>query len=162
MPSISKITVRPLEVRDFSFVRELAASQPNFTIPPPYVLWLLTRIGPELCLIAERPDKEAVGYLLAVPITNPPKSLYIWQLVARRTRHSQRTVVELIHCLKARVKGRKFNDLIFSAQENTTTFRALKRLVRKEASATPLRMSLLPDIVAPNEYEFSVDLRSVL
>src|SRR6185437_8623680 len=51
MTPTSKISVRSLEVRDFSFVRELSSSQPNFTIPPPYVLWLLTRISPELCLV---------------------------------------------------------------------------------------------------------------
>lgn len=74
MTPTSKISVRSLEVRDFSFVRELSSSQPNFTIPPPYVLWLLTRISPELCLVAEHADKGPLGYLLALPINNPPKS----------------------------------------------------------------------------------------
>ena len=162
MTTNSKISVRSLEVRDFSFVRELSASQPNFTIPPPYVLWLLTRISPELCLVAEHPDKGPVGYLLALPISSPPKSLYVWQLATFRRGSSEAAIAELIRCLRVSIKGRKFKKLVFSAQENTPTFRALKRLVRNETSVAPRRMSLLPNIVAPNEHEFSIDLSSVL
>lgn len=158
MPSISKITVRPLEVRDFSFVRELAASQPNFTIPPPYVLWLLTRISPELCLVAERPDKGPLGYLLAVPISNPPKSLYIWQLAAAKVSDPEEAMMKLIASLRDVVKVERVKKLIFSAQPKTATFRILKRYSRRGFSTDPQDIGCLPEIVAPDEHEFCVTI----
>ncbi len=77
----SHINVRRLEFGDFAFVRSLAAEQPNFTIPPPYVLWLLLKIRKNVCLVAEDQRVGPLAYLLAIP-DEPPGSLYVWQLAA--------------------------------------------------------------------------------
>lgn len=154
----SKITVRSIGLADFAFIRDLSAAQPNFTIPPPYVLWLLLRISPDLCLIAEHPEKGSLAYLLAMPVSNPPESVYVWQLAGSSTENSEDAITELVQSLRAIVERRRFKKLIFSAQQNTPTFRALKRYARQGFSAEPQLLAPLPDIVAPNEHEFYFDI----
>src|ERR1039457_6680692 len=79
----SQFSVRRLQVTDFTFVRDLAAVQPNFTIPPFYVLWLLLKIKSNIALIAEAENVGPVGYLLAFPV-EPPASFYVWQLATSK------------------------------------------------------------------------------
>jgi len=154
----SKITVRSIRLDDFAFIRDLSAAQANFTIPPPYVLWLLLRISPDLCLIAEHPEKGPLAYLLAMPVSNPPESVYVWQLAGSSTENSEDAITELVQSLRAIVKRRRFKKLIFSAQQNTPTFRVLSRYVRREVAADPECVGPLPELVAPNEQEFWVEI----
>src|ERR1700722_19266339 len=80
------IHVRPLKVSDFGFVRRLASRKANFTVPPPYVLWLLKQTNPRSCMVAEHVKFGPVAYLLSVPVGKPRSSvLYIWQLAASAT-----------------------------------------------------------------------------
>ena len=95
----SHIHIRRLEVSDFAFVRGLASEQPNFTIPPPYVLWLLLKIRRNVCLIAEDDRVGPVAYLLAVPV-QPSNSLYVWQLAASEKGKRGGAVLQLLRELQ--------------------------------------------------------------
>jgi hypothetical protein len=52
----------------------------------------------------------------------------------------------------------KFGTLIFTAQPDTSTFRAICRYSRLVFSTDPQPISMLPEIVAPNEYEFRLEI----
>jgi len=96
MPNTTHIHVRPLEIGDFTFVRDLASKQRNFTVPPTYVLWLIMRIKGAVCLIAEDADRGQLAYLLAVPLEGPKKSLFVWQLAATTRGGKEQATLSLL------------------------------------------------------------------
>src|SRR4051812_39896152 len=96
MSNPSHIHVRQLEIGDFAFVRDLASRQPNFTVPPPYVLWLLLQIKGAISLIAEDSIEGPLAYLLAVPVENSTNSLYVWQLAGLQQRQKKSAALALL------------------------------------------------------------------
>ncbi len=160
MPTASRIRVRRLEVADFSFVRDLAAKQPNFTIPPPYVLWLLLKIKGDVCLVAEHDMDGPVAYLLAVPIDTPADSLYVWQLAAsQQSRRHDKPVFDLLLELHRTCRRLRIRSVIFSATPGSAAFRTIRRYLWKILSIRPEVTSVLPGIVAPNETEYRVEVK---
>lgn len=154
----SKIHVRRLEVADFSFVRDLAAKQSNFTIPPPYVLWLLLKIKGDICLVAEHDTYGPVAYLLAVPVESPPASVYIWQLASSDRGKRYKAAYELMVELRKLTRALGTRSVIFSALPGSAAYRAVRRYARELASSNAELTTVLPTIVAPGEHEFRVDL----
>src|ERR1700676_806202 len=75
------VLVRPIRLSDFRFIRGLSATIDGYTVPPPYVLWMLGRFQGELCLIAEDPNREPLGYMLAMSVGLGSSEIFIWQLV---------------------------------------------------------------------------------
>jgi len=154
----SELHVRRLQIKDFSFVRDLASEQPNFTIPPPYVLWLLLKIRRSVALIAEREDSGPVGYLLAVPVVQP-KTLYVWQLaLSKRDKHGEGALL-LLSKLRNIASRQKASYIMFSAMPGSATYRAIRRSVLKISGTVPELITPLPAIIAPHESEYCVRLR---
>ncbi len=151
--------MRRLRVDDFDFVRELAAKQSNFTIPPPYVLWLLTRVRGDICLVAEEEGAGPVAYLLAVPVEKPQNAFYVWQLAARPNARSHVSVLPLLKKLFEITESQEISSMFFSAIPNSAAFRRIRRYARTVWSATPKVTSTLSGIVAPGEVEYRIDLR---
>ncbi len=152
------VHVRPLQLSDFTFVRQLAAEQPNFTIPPMYVLWLLIKVRPDLCVVAETDTHETVGYMLALPINQTPRSIYVWQLAHRR--HSTRTSVALplLRHLKGVAKKLRTTRLIFSTRRESAAFRAIRRNATTIFGKAPQYVADLPILIGPGESEFNLTL----
>src|SRR5437660_1393563 len=79
--SKSLVIVRPLAPEDFEFVRSLAATVTGYTVCSPYVLWMLSRLHGDFCAVAVTPDQSRLGYLLAMPASDPA-AVFVWQLTA--------------------------------------------------------------------------------
>src|SRR5258706_13912727 len=73
------VLVRPIRPSDFGFIRDMAATIEGYTVPPPYVLWMLGRLPGELCLIAEDRAQEPLGYMLAMSVGLQSNEVFIWQ-----------------------------------------------------------------------------------
>jgi hypothetical protein len=158
MPTPSHIHVRQMEVGDFDFVRELAAKQPNFTVPQPYVLWLLLRIKDAVCLVAEHNSEGLLAYLLAVPIDAPSKALYVWQLAASERGERLHTSMTLLRELYGIVQRLRIGSIAFSAVPGSAAYRAIRRHVWKLSTATPEVTGPMPTLVSKNETEYRVQL----
>lgn len=146
-------------MKDFSFVRELAAKQPNFTIPPTYVLWLLMKIKGDICLVAEEKKSGPVAYLLAVPIEEQENSLYVWQLASAAIGDNDNAVLPILWKLHEITEQTKVRSMFFSAFPKSAEFRRIKRYIRTVWAAKPQATRVLADIVAPGETEYRIDLR---
>jgi hypothetical protein len=156
--TLSALRVRRLQIDDFSFVRDLASRQPNFTIPPPYVLWLLLKIRNSVALIAELEGTGPIGYLLAVPV-GQPKTLYVWQLATSRAdKHGDGTVL-LLAKLRNIASRRNTSSLMFSTMPGSAIYRAIRRNALRIFGAVPELRKPLPAMIAPHESEYCVRLR---
>lgn len=153
-----EITVRAVQVKDFQFIRDLAANQPNFTIPPSYVLWLLLRIKGDVCLLAEDRSGQRLAYLLAVPIEAPANSLYVWQLAGVDQPDMEGVIHEVLRELDKSAKTQGIKSLIFSAIPTSPSFRKIRLYIARIWNTEPGHVRTLPDIIAPDETEFQVDL----
>ncbi|MCU1284077.1 MAG: hypothetical protein JWO13_427 [Acidobacteriales bacterium] len=158
MPPKRDIIVRPVRVEDFQFIRDLAARQPNFTIPPAYVLWLLLRIKGDICLIAEDDRGNLLAYLLAVPIESPEKSLYVWQLASAEAGAEQGAVYQLLLRLRDLCRKLGTQSVIFSALADSSEFRVVRQHLSTILGKHPKMTAQLPPLIAPDEAEFRIDL----
>jgi len=159
MPKEEDISIRPMEIRDFRFIRDVAARQPNFTIPPPYVLWLLLKIKGDICLVAEGPEKERLAYLLAVRVNEPVGALYVWQLASDEKPASSRGIYLLVLALRGFASHEQITSIFFSAIPKSATMRTLRRYIREVFETEPVETQLLHEFVAPGESEFRIDLK---
>lgn len=158
MPDASHIHVRSLELADFTFVRDLASKQPNFTVPPSYVLWLLSRVKGAICLVAEQSDLGPVGYLLAGPIEATKESLFVWQLATTENPSREQTSLVLLGSLKDIAATKAVQTIAFSARPRSAAYRLISQYTNKLVANTPRLMFALPSIVALDESEYRIDL----
>jgi len=146
-------------VEDYGFVRDTAAQQRNFTIPPLYVLWLLSKIKGDICLVAEDAAGGRLAYLLAVPVSEPPHALFVWQLAARHDLANSEAARALIQQLKRQCSRGKVESIYFSSLPNTAVLRILKGYIREIFDTEPIQTSVLHELIAPGEAEFRIDLK---
>jgi hypothetical protein len=158
MRTTSHIHVRQLEVGDFDFVRDLAARQPNFTVPPPYVLWLLLKIKDAICLVAEDSTEGLLAYVLAVPIEAPARALYVWQLAASQAGQRTNATLTLLTEFREIAHQLRVKRVAFSTIPDSPTFRAIRRYAAEVFCATPQPTSIVPSVVCPNESEYEFEL----
>jgi hypothetical protein len=161
MPDTSHIHVRPLEIGDFDFVRKLASIQPNFTIPPVYVLWLMLRIKGGICLIAEHSEQGSLAYLLAVPVEGPGNSIFIWQVGGTTGRQGTKATRALLTEFRETVFARGIDTISFSSLPNSAVFRLIRRYAWDLAALIPKTVSALPSAVSDKESEFLLNLSGV-
>jgi hypothetical protein len=160
MQHSKKIRIRSLEVSDFGFIRRLAAKPRNFTCPPPYVLWLLTKAHSESCMVAEHATLGPVAYLLSLPVkTSRGKALYVWQLAASADGQRTGAVNVLLLALRTLVRRMRMHALLFTAIPNSPEFRAIRRYAYTLSGHMPLPREKLPDSVCRNEQEFVIKVR---
>jgi hypothetical protein len=158
MPDTSHIHIRPLEIGDFTFVRELASRQRNFTIPPVYVLWLIVRIKGAACLVAEDGERGQAGYLLAVPIEGPEESLFVWQLAALPGGEQEKATLALLVALREFASDKHIRTIAFSMEPSSAAYRLISRYTNRLVASSPRLTSVLPPIIAAGESEYRVDL----
>lgn len=148
-----------MAIDDYGFIRDTAAKQRNFTIPPLYVLWLLARIKGEICFVAEDAEGGRLAYLLAVPVSEPPNALFVWQLAARNELANSDAVRALIQALKQQCLRGDIGSIYFSSIPNTAVLRILKGYIREIFDTEPIQTSVLHELIAPGEVEFRIDLK---
>jgi hypothetical protein len=154
------IRVRSFEVSDFRFIRHLAATRPNFTSPPPYVLWLLKKAHSKSCLVAEHTDLGPVAYLLSLPFKLPRgRALYVWQLAA--SADGLRTGATNVLLLRLRTLMRRMgiHTLFFTAVPNSPEFRAIRRYARVLYGRPVRSREKLPSMVSRTEHEYVIRVK---
>jgi len=161
MTTASHIHVRPLEIADFPFVRDLASKQPNFTVPPVYVLWLMVRIKGAICLIAENTRAIPLAYLLAVPIEGPGTSLFIWQVATSKGRERDKATWAILTEFRKLVIDLAVDRVEFSSIPNSAAYRLIRRYARKLASLVPEKLHHLPLAVSDTESEFRLNVDDI-
>jgi hypothetical protein len=159
MATASHIHVRPLELGDFDFVRNLASRQPNFTVPPVYVLWLLIRIRGSICLVAEHSAEGVLAYLLSVPVEGPGNSVFIWQVAASEGRQRNKAMLATLTRFREIVFALSVEKVFFSTVLNSPIYRLIRRYAWQLASLVPEELNPLPSVVNSNESEFWLDLK---
>jgi hypothetical protein len=157
MTNVSHIHVRPLELADFDFVQALASKQPNFTVPPVYVLWLMLRIKGAICLAAEHNDKGLTGYLLAVPVEGSQASIFVWQLAASN-QMTQKSVLAILAEFRKKIIESHIETVLFSGVPDSPRFRAIRQYSWQIFEVMPHEANILPSLVAIDESEFVVNL----
>src|SRR3954466_3417642 len=73
------LRVRPMERSDFSFIRKLASTIPNYTVPPLYILWMFSTFQKRLCAVAHCVGHGDVGYLLGMRGEVRSGAMFVWQ-----------------------------------------------------------------------------------
>lgn len=158
MVMVSHIHVRALEVGDFDFVRGLASGQPNFTVPPVYVLWLMLRIKGAVSLVAEHNSEGLLGYLIAVPIDGPKNSMFVWQLAASEGSNRSDATLAILMEFRRIVKEHLIESVLFSAVPGSSLFRTLRGYAQKVFSSAPTSLHSLPPVVNALESEFLLEI----
>lgn len=158
MAKASTIHVRQLHTRDFPFIRDLAAQRPNFTIPAPYVLWLLMHIKGDICLVAEEKRKGQIAYLLAVPVEGRRRSIYVWQLASAVSQTRENAVLPMLRKLRDITEEAKVECIFFSALPRSAEFRRIRAYIRTVWSTKPKATKALQHAIAPGETEYRIDL----
>jgi hypothetical protein len=154
------IRIRPMEVDDFRFIRQLASKQFQFTRPPHYVLWLLTRTNSRSCIVAEDIKHGPVAYLLSLPVnTSREKALYVWQLAASPQGRRNGAIHLLLLALRKFVHRTGIRFLVFSAVPESPEFRAIRRQAHTIFGTVRDSRLALPSGVSRNEYEFVIRVR---
>ena len=158
MSAASHIHVRQLEIGDFDFVRALAAQQPNFTVPPPYVLWLMIRIKDAVCIVAEHSTDGLLAYLLAVPIEGPNRALFVWQLAASTEGQRRNAILAILTAGRRIARKLQIAAIVFSTIPSSPALRLIRRYTRKVFSAVPEPTSTIPSLVCQHEKEYRLEL----
>lgn len=155
------IRIRPLQVSDFTFVRRLAAKHRGFTVPPPYVLWLLKETNGRFCMVAEHAQFGRVAYLLSVPVTQPrgKNVLYIWQMASSKAGRRAGAVDVLLLQLRTLIRKMRIRYILFTMVPDSPEFRLIRRYAHSLFRNTPHPGQNLPPIVSRCEYEFTVAVR---
>jgi ribosomal protein S18 acetylase RimI-like enzyme len=151
------VRVRPMEVADFRFVQNLASKQFQFTRPPRYVLWLLTRTNSRSCMVVEQAKHGRLAYLLSLRVnTSREKALYVWQLAASPKGQRNGGVHLLLLALRKLIRSAGIRFVIFSSVPKSPEFRAIRRQARTLFGAVPHSRSELPPGISPKEHEFII------
>jgi hypothetical protein len=159
MANASHIHVRPLEIGDFGFIQKLASKQPNFTVPPSYVLWMMLRAKGTICLVAENAKMGPLAYLLAMTIENPNKALFVWQLAASASRMREKAILALLAKFRNITVKLGCSSIAFSSVPKSSRYRAIRRYAWTVFSSVPRLVGSLPSAINPNESEFLLTVK---
>jgi hypothetical protein len=151
------IRVRQLRVSDFGFIRRLASKQDDFTVPPPYVLWLLQRTNPQCCLVVEHVKLGPIGYLLSILITEPgQKILYVWQLAASKRGARAGGIDRALLTLRAFIRRTGVRKVFFTVDPKSPEFRAIRRYAYSLFGSKPTVGEFVPASISRTEREYVV------
>jgi hypothetical protein len=154
------IRVRPLEVSDFRFIQRLASRKPSFTVPPPYVLWLLKQTNSSSCIVAEHAKLGPVGYLLSLLVATPRENvLYVWQLAASESGLSEGGIHELLLTLRSFIRRKRVRKVRFTAMPQSPELRAIRRYAYSLFGTELRSQEIVPASVSRGEREFVVRVK---
>jgi hypothetical protein len=139
---------------DFEFVRSLASTVAGYTVSPPYVLWMLSRLQEHFCAVAVTQDQSRLGYLLAIPASDPADAVFVWQLTAtfqgRRVKAQDRMVAYLKETMCVRGK----RQVLFTSVPNSAAERSVRAIAKRVFGVEPQIIQRLPKSVSEKEREY--------
>lgn len=153
------VSVRAMQASDFEFVRGLAAEITGYTVPPDYVLWMLTRCCPELCAIAELPVVGGIAYVLGTVMSQATPEIFIWQFASSATGLRHRAPVSLAIYVHSIVIKRGIQRIHFTAQPGSRALTNIESLARACFGTTANESDPLPASVSRGEQEYYLEIR---
>jgi len=152
--TLLKTRIRPMEPRDFGFIRSLAAELPTFTVPSEYILWFFLRFHPDYCRVLEQESGDLKGYLLAMPTSNPKDGIAIWQVAA--VQPNQAFALEFFTAyLRELVERTGATSIAFTIhQESAASLRLIRSLAKQFFGCEVVQLNSVP--TGQGEYEFQL------
>lgn len=152
-----KTRIRPLESRDFMFIKSLASEFPTFTVPSDYVLWFLSRFHPDYCRVLEQDSGDLKAYLLAIPTTDPPNGIAIWQVAAATPTHGF-ALEHFAAYLRDLSERTEVQSIFFTASRDSASMRLIRSLARQFFNSEAVQLSTVPTGQGEYEFQLSVNL----
>ena len=154
-PTVFNMQIRPIEPKDFGFIRRLAAEFPTFTIPSEYVLWFFTRFHPDHSRVIEQESGNLKAYLLAMPTSDPPNGIAIWQVAATSPNHAfaLEYFTAYLHELVDLVGAKSIS---FTTRKDPVTLRLIRSLAKHFFGGAVAELSAVP--AGQDEYEFRLSI----
>jgi hypothetical protein len=153
----SRVRVRPIKHSDFVFVRTLASQTQGYTVPPDYVLWMLTRFHGDFCSVAKEVGGNNVGYLLAMQ-TAVKDTIFVWQFVATFRGQRLQAAKELVKHLKAVAQEHKIRQILFTCVPRSPAERLVRSVAKRVFRSSPVRGLPLSEWLFGGEYQYSLTL----
>jgi hypothetical protein len=155
-PNLFNMRIRSVEPEDFAFIRSLAAELPSFTVPPEYVLWFLTRFHPDYCRVIEQESGNKKAYLLAMPTSDPPNGIAIWQVAATKPNHPF-ALEYFAAYLRDLVERTGTTSIFFTMSKASASLRLIRSLARQFGDCEVVQLNSVP--AGQDEYEFQLSIR---
>jgi hypothetical protein len=155
--SFYKTHIRPAEPKDFAFIRSLAAEFPKFTVPSEYILWFLTRFHPDYCRVLEQDAGDLKAYLLAVPTSDPPNAIAIWQVAAATPNHAF-ALEYFAAYLRDLAEHTHATSISFTASRDSASMRLIRSLARQFFNCGVEQLSPVPTGQGELEFRLSINL----
>lgn len=149
------VIVRSLVPEDFEFVRSLAASVAGYTVCPPYLLWMLSRLHGDFCAVAVARDQIRLGYLLAMSASDPADGVFVWQLAATFRGRRLKAQDQLASHLRKAMQLRGARRVLFTSVPSSAAERSVRSLAKRIFSSTPQMTQHLPESISQGEREYS-------
>ena len=152
--------IRSVEPRDFAFIRSLASEFPTFTVPSEYILWFLMRFHPDYCRVLEQNPRNLKAYLLAVPTSDPPNGIAIWQVAAASPNHAFALEYFTAH-LRDLVERTQATSISFTASQNSASMRLIRSLARQFFDCEAKQLDPIPTGQGEHEFRLTIKLPSL-
>jgi hypothetical protein len=154
-PILFSTRIRSVEPKDFAFIRSLAAELPSFTVPSEYILWFLARFHPDYCKVLEQESGELKAYLLAMPTSNPPNGIAIWQVAAVQPTHAF-ALEFFTSYLRDLVERTSATSISFTIQqESLPSLRLIRSLAKQFFDCELLKLNSVPTGQGECEFRLS-------
>jgi len=155
VPTPSSPQIRPIEAKDFAFIRSLAAEFSTFTVPSEYLLWFLTRFHPDYCRVIEQSNGNVTAYFLAIPTSEPRNGIAIWQAAATKPDHAFALEYFAVY-LRSLVERSGVKDVFFTMPADSASLRLIRSLAGHFAECEVVQLKSVP--VGQGEYEFRLSI----
>lgn len=155
----SRVRVQRVNPADFVFIRTLASQTQGYTVPPDYVLWMLTRFHGDFCSVAKEVGSDNVGYLLAMQ-TAVKDTIFVWQLVATLRGQRLQAARKLVKHLKAAAEEHEVRRILFTCVPRSPAERLVRSIATRVFRVSPVRGLPLSQWLSSGEYEYSLTLQT--
>jgi hypothetical protein len=150
-----KMHIRPIEPRDFGFIRSLASQFPTFTVPSDYLLWFFSHFHTDFCRVLEDVSGSLKAYLLAMPTSDPSNGVAIWQVAASVPNHgfALEYFADYIGSLAERVGA---TSVFFTAAMDPAQMRLIRAIVKQFFNSDVVQIDAVPAGQSEHEFHFSI------
>jgi hypothetical protein len=149
--------IRSVEPRDFAFIRSLASEFPTFTVPSEYILWFLMRFHPDYCRVLEQNPRDLKAYLLAMPTSDPPNGIAIWQVAAASPNHAF-ALEYFAAYLRDLVERTHATSISFTSSQNSASMRLIRSLARQFFDCEATQLDPIPTGQGEHEFRLCISL----
>lgn len=152
------LLVREARADDANFVAQLASMQPSFTVPTPYVLWMLTVASPSLSLVTTTMDGHRIGYLLAIPCEPPGRAVFLWQIAVASNHSSVRASHVMLEEMLMRCRRMRITRVLFSMRSSPKLIHWARRAALSLVWKAPLKLGAVPveDAIPESLFELRI------